>query len=401
MHDHHASRDSGFATTALSLRLALSCCLLIVPALATGTTNTEPVGETPRAVPATFIKEIGLPGQGDTILRPGAIHHDDEHGELLVADNGHNRVLVFSESGIYRFEFSLGEAVSAVRDIETDPEGYIYVLGSIPGRRIVHRFDFDGLSLGTIPLPRELDGAPLVPRSLACDSRGDLYLLDERELRICRFTVDGRIADSFSLEPGLHNISENEAGLGPMTIAGDQILVPAAMVGTVLRFTVKGEFLGNIGFKGNAVGTLNFPVAVETTPEGLILVVDKHRYCIAAFDESGRFLGEFGGKGYRPGWFFHPSLLAVPDAGRVVVGQIFQNRIQICALPTFIREGATGGAESRAAREGDEVSSAVSGSDPGDTLQRRSSEHPQRITSKAVLGISFKPINVSLSEVSE
>lgn len=354
-----------------------------------------------QAVPATFLRELLIPGHGDTILRPSVVHHDEKHGEMLVADTGNNRIVVFNDQGTYRFEFPLGDLLGSIRDLTTDAEGYYYILGSVPGRRAVHRFDFDGLPLGEIPLPTELDGVPLQPRSLACADGDRLLLLDEAGLRICEFDLRGRILATHPLAPGLGDAVRAEIGCGPLTVIDRTILVPVSTLGTVLRFGLDGRFQGNVGIPGNLTGTLNFPVAVEGGPDGMLLVIDKHRYCVVAYDADGKFLGEFGGKGYRLGWFFHPTLLAVPGPDRVVVGQIFQNRIQVCALPTFIREGAARGAESRAAREGNPVPFAVAGSDPDDTMQRRSVESPVPLTLKDEIGFSPSTTHVSHLEVSE
>jgi hypothetical protein len=65
-------------------------------------------------------------------------------------------------------------------------------------------------------------------------------------------------------------------------------------------------------------------------------VLDKHRFATVCFNGEGRFLGEFGGQGTAPGWFYHPTWIAVDGADRAYIGQIFQNRIQVCAVPASI-----------------------------------------------------------------
>ncbi|MDH4035825.1 MAG: hypothetical protein OEV80_18690, partial [candidate division Zixibacteria bacterium] len=50
---------------------------------------------------------------------------------------------------------------------------------------------------------------------------------------------------------------------------------------------------------------------------------------------------EFGGRGNNPGWFYHPTLLDVDQLGLVYIGQIFQNKIQVCRTPEFIRKSVT------------------------------------------------------------
>ena len=303
------------------------------------------------AVPATFVRFVKPPGAADFIKRPTALHWDRFHSELLVADSGHNRIVVFTSSGSFKFEFGLANEVTAPADIITDPQGFIYVLGSNPEGRVLHRFDFDGLSLGAVPMPAELDGMPVSPRSAACDETGRLYVLDNAARRILILDPVAGLVGAFKVgQP--ESDSEEVLGLGAMAISGDELLIPVATGGTVLRHGLDGSFRGTLGHFGSKPGALNFPVAVEVSPEGIVAVLDQGRFCVVCYDTQGKVIGEFGGKGLSPGWFINPSLLAIPSADRVVVGQIFENKIQICALPEFVRGRNRTSAQETASREG-------------------------------------------------
>ena len=65
-------------------------------------------------------------------------------------------------------------------------------------------------------------------------------------------------------------------------------------------------------------------------------VLDKMRFSVLCFAPSGRFLGEFGGKGFRDGWFYHPILLAAVGEDRVIVGQVLDQRVQALRVPDFV-----------------------------------------------------------------
>jgi hypothetical protein len=70
------------------------------------------------------------------------------------------------------------------------------------------------------------------------------------------------------------------------------------------------------------------------------MVLDKHRYNVVCFTIDGQFLGEFGGMGFRPGWFYHPNSFAIDNVGRCYISQIYLNLVQVCDLPKFIVEKA-------------------------------------------------------------
>jgi hypothetical protein len=266
------------------------------------------------AVPAEFVRYVQLPGLGDEIKRPGAIHFDTHQGEIFVADQGNNRILIFSRSGAYKFE-----------------------LGSVKEGRILQRFDFDGLPLEQLSLPLGDEDAPSNFRSLALDREGHVFLLDHNTGRVFSHGEEG--FSSFLL----HTSADAETDtlrtvFGDLRIFEDEILVPVSSMGKVVRHSLNGDYLGSIGQFGALPGMLNFPTCVQVTPEGLRLVLDSGRFCVVAYGPDGKFLGEFGGKGQSPGWFINPSLLAMLGDDQVVVGQLFLNRIQICRIPDFIRE---------------------------------------------------------------
>ena len=302
------------------------------------------------AIPATFVRYVTPPGLSDTILRPSALHFDRFHQELYVADFGHNRIVIFAPSGAYKFDFPLTGDLTSPADVTTDPAGYIYVLGTAPGGRVLQCFDFDGVVLHRVPLPTEIEGLPVGIRSVACDDQGRLYALDHDARRMLVLDRDTGLVRWFSVDPNATG-SGDMLGLGTLTIHGDTLLIPAPTIGTILRFGTDGTFRGTLGTFGTKTGTLNFPVAVEVARDGRLLVLDKNRFCVVVFDQD-RIVGEFGGKGINPGWFMGPSLLAVPTADHVVVGQIFRNKIQVCTLPTFESGRTTVGAVDDAAGHG-------------------------------------------------
>ena len=312
------------------LLLATMLALLAVPCARAQAEEDQPL-----AVPAEFVRYIQLPGQGDQIQRPGAIHFDEHHGEIFVADQRNNRIVIFSRQGAYKFEFPLNGLLSTPRDIETDAEGFIYILGSSRDGRVLQRFDFDGLPLEQIPLPAGPADDPANIRSMSFDGQGRLFLLDHNKGRV--FTREGDQYRSFLL-----NLSREEQSdtlrtvFGDLRIFQDEIMVPVSSHGQVVRHSLEGRFLGTIGQFGALPGLLNFPTCIQVTPAGVRLVLDTGRFCVVAYDADGRFLGEFGGKGQRPGWFINPSLLAAVGDDRVVVGQLFLDRIQVCRIPDFI-----------------------------------------------------------------
>jgi hypothetical protein len=220
-------------------------------------------------------------------------------------------------------------------------------------------------------------------------------------MRVISCRPDGQDERSFSLAEQAGRERAQDQVLGLLTWADGELLVPVSSLGTVLRYTVEGDFLGSIGYQGSVTGTLNFPVAAEVTQTGQVLILDKNRFNVACFTREGRFLGEFGGKGLSPGWFFQPSLLAIPTPDRVVVGQIFQNKIQICALPPFAYAQGGSGGSGQGAQPWRGATSTESAADIGSQSSRRSLDSNSFASSQREGRPSQVDFVVSELEVSE
>lgn len=291
------------------------------------------------SVPARFVRDIKAPGYADVIVRPSAMHFDRFHDEILVGDAGKNRVLIFQPNGVYKFEFDLAEIVTSPRDITVDPAGYIYVIGSTPEGPAFQKFDFDGTPMTAFPVPAELEGRPVEIRFLACDDTGRIHALDHLGKRVLVYDTLGRLLRHYPLGADTSDQRTSLAAFGSPSFNNGDLLVPVGNAGTVYRYDSEGRQLGTYGIYGSKPGQLIFPVAVETSPEGIVMVLDRSRYSVVCYTEEGDFLGEWGGRGFRAGWFLGPFLLAAPSAEMAVVGQVFRSRIQVCALPRFIRDG--------------------------------------------------------------
>jgi len=290
------------------------------------------------SVPAEFVRNLQVPGRANHLLRPSAIFIDHEFNEVFVADPGHNRIAIFDSNGVFRYEFAGGSYFSTPVDVAVDREGYIWVLGTSKDGRKLTVFDFDGLMPRQVPLPKAADSSTIPMASFDLGPDGEVYLLDEAELRVYVLDSRGSLIRRFDLLADLDAKVRREQVLGKLRVQNDRILVPSGSLGRVYVYDLDGRLLRTFGHKGTDQGELNFPVAAVLAPGGGIFVLDKHRFNVVCYGPDGKFLGEFGGRGSSPGWFYHPTLLDIDDHGLAYIGQIFQNKIQVCRVPDFIRQ---------------------------------------------------------------
>lgn len=286
--------------------------------------------------PAEYLGKLATPGKSNQIVRPSAIYIDKNFDEVFVCDPGHNRIVIFDLDGNFRFEFSGGSYFSTPVSVAVDTKGFVWVLGSTRLGRQLFVFDFDGVYVRNFPIEVAGESEDTQIGNFVLDAADNIYLLDHASARIISFEPSGTFRYAFEVFDDRDKIEKWELVLGALSIDHDRLFIPSGRLGVVKIYDLKGNQLASLGRKGNQIGQLNFPVAVAVSRDGIIMVLDKHRFNVVCFSPERQFIGEFGGKGISPGWFYHPTLLAVDDQNRAIIGQIFNNKIQLCRIPDFI-----------------------------------------------------------------
>jgi hypothetical protein len=186
------------------------------------------------------------------------------------------------------------------------------------------------------------------------DEQDRLFLLEATQGSVFVLSRDGELLSSFPIDAREDSREKSENVHGSLHASQGLAYVPLSSHGTVQAYDLEGTLVQSYGYRGGNVGELNFPVAVTVKDDGMVMVLDKHRFNVLCFAHGGKFLGEFGGKGMRPGWFYHPTLLAVDTNGLVYIGQIFGRRVDVCRIPDFIRDAHSRSAEMSATHSTDQ-----------------------------------------------
>ena len=109
----------------------------------------------------------------------------------------------------------------------------------------------------------------------------------------------------------------------------------------VYVYSINEEFLFSFGEKGGSTGKMSRPRGIAIN-EGrkTIYIVDYMRHTILVYDLAGKYLFEFGGRGSGPLWFNFPNSITVDRKGRLIVADLFNNRVQV--LKTEFSQTFTG-----------------------------------------------------------
>ena len=334
--NHRGTGIAVFASDNLKMRIQRIMMSIILFAILFLSSAGQAGSQTTLSTPAEFVRELSLPGVDNHFLRPGRVLVDKAFGEIYVADPGHSRVTIFDRNGTFLYEFITAEQCGAPIDLAVDSQGMIYVLGTTLQGKKIFVYDFDGRFIRLFEPNLPEGNSANVITSIVISGEDKLYALDIKSCRILCFDLDGNYESEFPVIEGSSETELREITFGSISIKDNIIYLPISSLGSVRLFNINGEKLRSLGYRGSGIGELSFPISVAVTNEDIVLILDKHRYNVVTFAKSGQFLGEFGGKGLRTGWFYHPTWLAVSPDNEILISQVYNNMVQVCRLPQFI-----------------------------------------------------------------
>jgi DNA-binding beta-propeller fold protein YncE len=203
-----------------------------------------------------------------------------------------------------------------------DRDGSLYVFDESESR--VKKFTADGQSVPDwkIQAPELRDMKN--PAAMAIDGQGTMYLVDARRGLILKVGQDGRSASRWNGSGG--GTSEFRLPAGIAFDSADRIYVVEAGNNRVKKYSGRGEFVKTWGAEGTGNGQFVTPRAVAVSPKDEVYVLDKTR--VQKFSGEGEFLLSWGKSGSGDGQFQNPLGLAVDAAGCVYVADTDNHRVQ-------------------------------------------------------------------------
>ena len=192
-------------------------------------------------------------------------------------------------------------------------------LGTISAEGVYH-------APSKMPSPREIHICAEVPEA-ANSHLWATVILGEEPLRYkpCGYWMEPILKDKGRTE---HLVDPHGIGLDKE----GNILIADQKGSKVLRFTVEGKYIGEIG-KGNGYepGQFNEPRIVASDADGLIYVTDSKgdRPRIQVFNPDGTFLRIFAEKGMKPGMILRAHGISFDPAGRIFIVDVDNMRVNV------------------------------------------------------------------------
>lgn len=296
---------------------------VIGPALATPAPSTAGVVE--------FLWDTtGDPGM--PLREPGPVAIDPA-GSLWIPDGAHDRFLIFAPDGRFleawgtpgsgEGEFEFSDAVYGgigFGEVAFDDAGNLYVADT--GNHRIQKFGPDRAFIAA--WGSEGAGAGQFRRltSIAVDRTGRVYASDNAWGKIEVFDTDGDWIETWT---GL----ETPTGIA---IEADGNVLIADIGAGVLRFSSDGERLATLSRFGSGEGEFLSPNTLAVDAAGRIHVGDLDTDRIQIIAPDGTFLGGWGGRGDGPGEFHYPQGIAIGADGTVYVNDDAGDRLQAFRL---------------------------------------------------------------------
>ncbi|HEX7344123.1 MAG TPA: NHL repeat-containing protein [bacterium] len=281
---------------------------------------------------AKYLFSYGPPGSSIELSQPQQIRSDGSSGEIYICDTGHSRIVILDSKGLFLFEFSNSEVLRSPRDVAVDSEGKIYVLGSAVPESPIIVFDYNGEYLHPLRFQGGPDLSSMAMASMVMDGANRLFILDENGARILSYDWLGDFVSEITLMPESSAEERDRQVWGKLALAGEDILLPAPMDGTVYCYGRDGILKKAFGHRGDGYGEFSFPIAATLDAQQNIYALDKHKGLIISFSQTGKVREEIGRYGLGPGYFYHPIALLADDDGRVWVAQGYKDLVQVFQL---------------------------------------------------------------------
>jgi len=211
-----------------------------------------------------------------------------------------------------------GEGKGIPKGIALDPEGKLFAIFLDQMR--IQVFNPEGRFRYEFGEKGEGEGRYLLPLDLEIAADGRVLLLDSRQQKVLVYDNKGRFLNEFSLIQGL---SDGEQTVTATKMGLDRkrgIVYVADNANSVIRrFTLDGKYLDKFGGFGSEEGHFSFPGQVAFDAQGNIYALDMANTRVQVFGPDKTFKFSFGNFGDSLGEFARPNAIVIDSRGRVYV----------------------------------------------------------------------------------
>ncbi|MBI5560640.1 MAG: hypothetical protein HY883_05140 [Deltaproteobacteria bacterium] len=246
----------------------------------------------------------------DLFEGPMGLFVDRSNNEVYVVDIERGEVFIYDTSGTPLFRFGGAGGIASPIDVAVY-EGRLYL--SEEGKAYVGVFDFRGMPAGKLSMP---PGKEFLPGRMDVDENGGVYVVN-RALGEC---------DVFDKGGGfLRAIGKDLFSLSGVAVGGDMVylITPFYTGNAIHAYRKSSEHVASFEAIEGRGGTLGLPSSAKVDPGGNLWVVDSLKgIIIYGFDGGkigGRKIGAFGQEGPSGGTLEFPVDIDFSSDGMIYI----------------------------------------------------------------------------------
>jgi DNA-binding beta-propeller fold protein YncE len=283
-----------------------------------------------------YLTQWGSAGAGNGQFSSPSGVAVDAAGNVYVADVENSRIQKFNAAGVYVTQWgTLGSGDGQLKraaGVAADAVGNIYVADNDNHR--IQMFSATGAFITKWGSGGSANGQFVNPEGIAVDAAGNVYVADYNNNRIQKFSGAGVAAQE---APGVFLLKWGSSGTGngqfqyPVGVATDaagNVYVVDDDNHRIQKFTSTGSYASQWGSFGSGNGQFSYPFGVATDAAGNVYVTDTSNHRIQKFSSTGAYVLQWGSNGTGSGQFNQPTGVAVDAAGNVYVTDTFNHRVQ-------------------------------------------------------------------------
>ena len=272
---------------------------------------------------------------------PSFLYYDIHQDEFYVIESTRAEVVVFTPDFFPFFSFGPGRGALVPTALTINKDGTLYLAQGTgeknPDHAMLTVFNAADIKVRDI-LFKGFDGADrFYPKSIALGASGNLYVAGLEYPGIVVLTREGKFVKYIApKDTFLEDKASQKAIITDVYVDWKgRLYLLSEKMGRFYVYDQNDHFLFKAGIKGGSSGKLSRPRGICADPKrGVIYVIDYLRHTGLGYDyKTGKFLFEFGGRGWSPGWFNFPTDIAVDARGRVYVADLFNHRVQVLEFP--------------------------------------------------------------------
>jgi DNA-binding beta-propeller fold protein YncE len=270
------------------------------------------------------VRSIYSDEQSIALRQPEGVAGNDA-SQLIVADTGNGRLL--------RYTFENRELASKIQEIrapqilypiklEFNSRGEIYVLDR-KRLRIVH-LSPQGVFKKDLDLKAPASPAQIVPRSFHIDRKDNIYVLDVLSGRVLVLDPAGQFSREIKFPQGRYFFSDLA-----VDFKGDVFLVDG------INARVFRAAKGSTDFAPLTKSLkqfMRFPTSITTDGRGIIYLTDRNGGKVVVLGQDGSYLGRLSGMGWKEGFLNYPSQVSINGKGEIFIADTLNNRVQIFTI---------------------------------------------------------------------